>query len=432
MALSRRESHSHHDSLQIYEQGPFSTSLVLVDAVLTGITVQPASSPTACYNLPIPTSALDLIAFSADQTSPDDAHQNDPVFFYLSDNATVPEYVATLIDGNRYVLDVSSNASAASRIALTLSGGESLVIDQTGMHYFDARCGSGSSVLVDGFLGQILPMVNEAPQRMSGRQLDKREMPMTNFTVVVQVEDVIGSQFQGPQVLFGPTPCNFVNRNDTEGWSTYAWSCQHPGLNSSEKQCEGSFQTWLRPNTQPPSAGGQPPGTNGQPSSYLLKFISKAGSSITNLFPALSPPFAKGLNWLSKAESAVVDIAEFGGESICQLLHMNDEYLLVLSDPGISSAHTIGAYVSPPVPVISETMASHTTRNPRDPPRVVQPGATGFPTLTATAFLPTIFGPLLSIFGHGEAAGVAMTGAVPTSSVEVVTVFVPTVTVTDT
>ncbi|KAM7197770.1 hypothetical protein V8F20_006443 [Naviculisporaceae sp. PSN 640] len=372
----------------VYQQEPYSTNLVLPDAVLTEVTVHPSSSPTSCYNLPIPTPALDIVAFSADRASPDATDQDDPVFFYLGENATVPEYVATLIDGERYLLDVSSDACVSSRVALILAEGESLVVDQTGMHYFDSTCGSASSVVVKCFLDQIGPMVDAEFQRMADeRRLNQRAMATTNFTVAVQVEDVIGSLFYGPEVWFGPSQCDYGNRDDFEGWSTHTWSCQHPGENSTEKQCERAFLNWMRPNTTWASSSGQS-------SAYLLHFISKAGPALSNLFPAMSPSFTKGLNWLSKAGSAVVDIAEFGGESICQALHQSDEYFLVLSDPGLSSVHTIGAYVSPPVSIISKTMNSQITNPARAPPRAVQPGVTGFPTVTATEFLPTIFGPL--------------------------------------
>jgi len=439
--------HSHHlgrfihHSSQVFEQGPFSTSLVLVDAVLTDITVQPASSPTSCYRLPIPTSALDLIAFSTGHVSTNAHSANDPVFFYVGGNATVPEYVAAFMDGNRYLLDVSSDAAAASRIALTLSGGESLVFDQSGMHYFDADCNSGSSALVNSFLDQILPMVNNSSQNAAVSRMSKRDMPENNFTVIVQVQDVIGSQLQGPQVSFGPSACTLFGKRDTEGWSTYTWSCQHPGANSSEKQCEASFHSWLRSNNTQ-AAGSGTSNANNELSSYLLRFVSKAGSSITNLFPALSPSLGKGLSWINTAESAVVDVAEFGGESVCRLLHMNDEYFLVLVDPGLSTTHTIGAYVSPPVPVISETLASWTTRKTKEPPRVVQPSATDFVSVTATSFLPAILGSLTGILGGiGGGKGISSTSVASLSSSRATdsgvvggsaesVVLVPTVTVT--
>ncbi|KAK0732400.1 hypothetical protein B0T21DRAFT_195404 [Apiosordaria backusii] len=81
-----------------------TTSIILPNAILTSVVVEPPASPTSCYSLPTPISSLDVIAFAANQITTDSSKASDPVFFYVGNNATSPEYVGTLIDGNRVLL----------------------------------------------------------------------------------------------------------------------------------------------------------------------------------------------------------------------------------------------------------------------------------------------------------------------------------------
>ncbi|KAK3335207.1 hypothetical protein B0T19DRAFT_446945 [Cercophora scortea] len=382
------------ETATIYEQGPFSTSIVLANAVLTGITVQPASSPTSCYSLPTPASSLDIVAFAARQApSSSNTTASNPLFFYLGDNATSPEYVGTLINGTQCLLDISPNASAAGRVALTLSNGESLVFDQTGMHHFDEGCDAVSSVTIANFLSQIMAVVDSPKQSAAAdfRQTRwmKRQVPETNFTVVVQIDDATNGQLLRPQVLFGPSPCTLLTQSEVEGWQTLIWTCQHPGANSSEKTCEAKFHNWFNPDPVAPSIGAGSSNNGTDLFNHLPSFMSKLGHSITNLFPGLSPALLHALSWLKTARRAVLNAAEFGGDELCRVLHAIDEYDLVLSDPGLPSPHTIGVYVSPPVPTISDTMASWTSRITKEPPRGVLPTVTGFPSVTETSFIPS-------------------------------------------
>ncbi|KAK3693421.1 hypothetical protein B0T22DRAFT_420732 [Podospora appendiculata] len=384
------------ETATVFEQGPFSTSIVLANAVLTGITVQPASSPTSCYSLPTPASSLDVIAFAARQASTSsNATASNPLFFYLGDNATSPEYVGTLLNGTQCLLDISPNASAAGRVALMLAGGESLVFDQTGMHHYNGGCDAVSSVTIANFSSQImaivdspdLPTLSDIPQ--TGKM--KRQLPETNFTVVVQIDDAINGQLLKPQVSFGPSPCTLLTQSEVGRWQTLIWTCQRPGANSSEKTCEAKFHNWFNPDPVAPSPGAGSTNNGTDLFNHLPGFMSKLGHSITSLFPGLSPALLQAVGWLKTARRAVLNAAEFGGDELCLVLHAMDEYTLVLSDPGLPTPHTIGVYVSPPVPTISDTMALWTSRITKEPPRAVLPKVTGFPSVTETSFTPVSF-----------------------------------------
>lgn len=378
-------------TLQTPTAYPTTTSIVLSNAILTNVTVQPATSPTSCYELPTPLASLDVVAFSVSHISDTDI---DPVLFYLADNATVPVYVATFIDGHRVLLDVSVNSSTAGRVALAMPRGESIVFDATGIHHFDARCDSVWSVDVDGFLDQITSIVFPLP----GSRLVKSNLRVrddagmdtdadSTFSVTIQVDDFVGNQLMEPQLSFGPTACKLVNQQLGTIWSNFTWDCDFPGANSSVKRCTSAFSSWL----EPPFP--QPEGESSEKSkkdislfNVLPGFLDEACSPIIGLFPNLSQPLGDGLDWISKAHVAVLDAVAGGALAMCSALHQSDQYGLLFSDPGLADTHTVGVYHSPPVSTIVGQVASRTTLMTRDPPRVVIPTVTDFPSVTATSF----------------------------------------------
>ncbi|KAK4160190.1 hypothetical protein QBC43DRAFT_270948 [Cladorrhinum sp. PSN259] len=368
------------------------TNIVLLDAefpVLTSVTVQPPTSPASCYSLPAPTSSLQVIAFSANQISRDGiANANDPVLFYVANNATSPEYVGTFIGGIRILLDLSPGASAAGRVAILLPDDESLVFDPTGVHHYDAGCRAVSSVMIPSFMDQVLsiassPTIHEQGPVSDGyissshsHSLSKREMQSKNFTVQIVVESIIDVELQGPSMWWGPSPCAFVSRTPGEGeWPVFTWTCEYPGRQSAEKKCEEGFHDWLRPGSNSVHATSGIIQSGHDLFQYLPRFLGRVGGSLTNLLADVSPVMQTGMKWLSVARNAVIDVAELGGESACEALHAFDEYKLVMSDAGLTSGpHTVGAYVSPPVDTIVGILAVHTTRMTRAPPRAVVPG----------------------------------------------------------
>ncbi|EAA36354.2 hypothetical protein NCU02908 [Neurospora crassa OR74A] len=133
--------------------------------------------------LPTPPSSLKLIAFEPKATDVD------KIFFYTNNNATSPYYVDTLAHGFRCLLDLSPEALAAGRLAAYLSNGESIIFDETGMHYYGAGCNTTTSVAISNFLAQLAGLPDASPSSgadQRGRRIRKRDLPETNFTVAVQ------------------------------------------------------------------------------------------------------------------------------------------------------------------------------------------------------------------------------------------------------
>ena len=93
------------------------------------------------------------------------------IFFYVGSNATVPEYVGTDLDGSHCLLDISSNALAADRVALALTSGESLVFSQDGMHHFGAACNSASSVAIGDFLDRMVSITRGLDESAGAHEL---------------------------------------------------------------------------------------------------------------------------------------------------------------------------------------------------------------------------------------------------------------------
>lgn len=389
----RRPIRYHDQDLtpQTLTRHPTTTSIVLTNAILTNVTVQPATSPTSCYELPTPIASLDVVAFSVRHISDTDI---DPVLFYLADNATVPVYVATFIDGHRILLDVSANSSTAGRVALAMPRGESIVFDATGIRHFDARCDSVWSVDIDGFLDQITSIAFPLP----GSRLVKSNLRVrddvgvdtdadSTFSVTIQVDDLVGNQLMAPQLSFGPTACKLVKQQLGTEWSNFTWDCDFPGANSSVKRCANAFASWLEPSFPQPEGEGSEKSKKDIPLFNVLPgFLDEACSPIISLFPNLSQPLGDGLDWISKAHVAVLDAVTGGALAMCSALHQSDQYGLFFSDPGLSDTHTVGVYHSPPVSTIVGQVASRTTLMTREPPRVVMPTVTDFPSVTATSF----------------------------------------------
>ncbi|KAK0657772.1 hypothetical protein B0T16DRAFT_314919 [Cercophora newfieldiana] len=381
---------------------PSATSIVLDNAILTGVTIQPASSPSSCYSLPIPTSSLQVIALASNQV-PGSTSDN-PVFFYLSENATIPEYIATFIDGERCVLDVSSNASAAGRVALALAG-ESLIFDETGLHHFDADCTSASSIEINKFLDQITSIAETptSPNNTTGSpilSMRKRDTEGDKFTVTLQVEKEIDGMLKEPQLSFGPSPCPLISRETNKEWGNFTFACQYPGANSSQQACEDSLRAWLQPSSPASSSSGnlELVPDNKKLVASLPQFLDHAGSSLAKLIPNITNSLEQGMSWIKTAKSAAIDVAQLGGSTMCKILHVGVLYEIVFTDPALPAPHTVGVYHSPPVDTLVGTLATHTTQATKEPPRQVVPGV-DLTTVTATTFSLPLIGALTGLFG---------------------------------
>jgi hypothetical protein len=292
------------------------------------------------------------------------------------------------------LLDISTNTCTSNRVAIVVNGGETLVFDDFGLHHFDAGCISVSSVIISNFLSQVAA-VAEAPTNANESDKTAMFMPKTratssvNFTVTIRVDDIVQGQLQRPHLGFGQSPCYLLAKELSNDWGNFTFTCQYPGTYSNEQACVNSFQPWIRRSHASQLSDrdlGVTPLGGSQPMGNLPRFIDRAGAPLARLLSNLSQPLLGGMGWLSAAQSAALKAAEFGSDAMCRLLHLEDQYEIVFSDPGLASPHTIGVYGSPPVPTIVGTVASRTTRMTRMPPRVVNPTVTDFPTVTGTSF----------------------------------------------
>lgn len=373
---------------------PVSTCIDLGAATLTGITIQPSSSPARCYQLPTPLSALEPMALPVNQILDTDA--TDPVFFYVGDNGTAPQYLGSLIGSSSCLLDLSYEASCAGRLAMTLPGGHSLVFDRSGIQIFGSACDAVSTLSIDNFWQQVVDITGIPPLYFPSRQLRRRSQAETNFTVQVQVDKASASILQSPEVDFGQSPCHFQAAIPGDQYDTMSWTCQYPGPLSGEKQCEAAFNAWLS------NAPDDPVGSPGNLSDFLniiSPFLSQAGSPIASLLPReLSDTVLQGLQWLgSTAQGVAAEAVELSGMSICQVIHAADEYNLVLYGNTLVGTRTMGAYVTLPTQTIVANLVNTPREQPtREPPRIVQPDVTTFPIQTDSTFWPLIFPPSLS------------------------------------
>jgi hypothetical protein len=132
----------------------YSTCIDLGAATLTGVTIKPVSSPSTCYQFPTPLTALMPVALPLHQILDTDA--TDLVFFYVGDNGIVPKYLGNPVASYTPLLDLSSEASSAGHLAMTLPGKALLVIDGFGVHIFKPGCTTVSSLSIDNFWQQVL------------------------------------------------------------------------------------------------------------------------------------------------------------------------------------------------------------------------------------------------------------------------------------
>ncbi|KAH8887163.1 hypothetical protein GQ53DRAFT_809200 [Thozetella sp. PMI_491] len=412
------------------------TNLVLPgNAVLSGVTVHAASSPSSCYSLPTPTASLDAIPYQNSEQYFSDGESNrgdaqDPVLFYMAENATSPQYVSSTVNGSRILLDLSSEAASCGHIALAFPDGRSLVFNNAGMHLYHNGCSSVSSVSIANFTDQLTSIGALPDTPPCRREIFKRQVQETNFTVEVRVNTTSDPSAMQPNMTFGQSPCEFLSRVLSTDADICSWSCQVPGEFSKEKQCERSFSSWMNG-----TSGSSIPSPKNVSDllDYMTPFLQKAGASIGNVFPVLTPLLNHVVPFLYTTQRAVANAINFGGMAICKLLHQNDEYDLVMLIAGKPNPYTVGAFVTPPDTTISANLVPPTTSPTREPGRTMHPGQTGFPLISILPS-PLLSGLLTSAIPGLPTAGIPglPTVGIPGLPPERVEDVVQTVTVTET
>lgn len=368
---------------------PLTTQIPFGIAALTGVTVHQPSSPTSCYSLPTPVSALTPVALPLNQIlqDVDTSGISDPVFFYLGSNGTLPHYLGTFIGGSQSLLDLSEEASRSGRLAITIPGGSSLVIDRSGFHLFSPDCVSTTSLNVESFWAQIVnlttaPAIPPLQPRLLGKRAIQDEAP---FVVQVRVEK--NTETVQPSVLFGQSPCDLQGTTPGPNFDTMIYNCQYPGGNSTQKQCERAFTAWLRNSPVDPTGA---PGNLSDFLNLVSPFLAQSGSSIAALLPQtgnLNGIISRTLQWVGTTAQAVANQAiELSGLSLCAALHVTDEYELTFRNSTV--IHTIGAFVQLPTDTFVMDLVSSKPTPTQEPPRAQQPGITNFPVVTGRSFPP--------------------------------------------
>ena len=70
---------------------------------------------------------------------------------YLGPNGTSASYVGVMINGSNYLYDFTD----PNKTAITSEKGNSMVINQTGVYFFGANCGSAVAINIPDFADQI-------------------------------------------------------------------------------------------------------------------------------------------------------------------------------------------------------------------------------------------------------------------------------------
>lgn len=364
---------------------PVSTHIPFGATTMSGVTVHPASSPTSCYQLPTAVSALTPMALPLNQIL-ETSDTMEPVFFYVGGNGTTPQYLGTFIGNSQSLLDLSDAASSAGRLAMTLPGGERLVVERGGIHLFGQGCDSVHSLSVESFWAQIVNITGTPSSSPPSQRLGKRAaQDETPFTVHVQVDK--GTEAFQQAVVFGQSPCQIQGTTPGSQYDTMVYTCQYPGVNSGEKQCEAAFRAWL---SNSPTDPNGVPGNLSDFLNIISPFLSQSNSAIASLLPReLQGTVSQALQWLGTTGQAVANEAiELGGLSLCTVLHAADENDLTFHNGSVAT-HTMGAFVRPPTGTLTLDLQNTPRAAPtREPPRVHQPNIGNFPMFTESAFTP--------------------------------------------
>jgi hypothetical protein len=368
---------------------PLTTQVPFGVAALTGVTVHPPSSPTSCYSLPTAVSALTPVALPLNQILQDTSTSgpSDPVFFYLGKNGTLPHYLGTFIGGSQSLLDLSEEASRSGRLAITIPGGSSLVVDRSGFHLFSPHCLSVTSLNVASFWAQMVNLTTTPVTPPTTPQLLGKRAIQDEAAFVVQVRVEKNSETLQPSVVFGQSPCDLQGTTPGPNFDTMIYSCPYPGTNSTEKQCERAFTAWL--GTSPIDSTGAPRNLSDF-LNLISPFLAQSGSGVAALLPQtdnLNDIISQSLQWVGTTAQAVANQAiELGGLSLCAALHATDEYELAFRNSAVT--HTIGAFVQLPTDTFVMDLVSLKPAPTQEPPRAQQPGMTDFPVVTGQSFLP--------------------------------------------
>jgi hypothetical protein len=356
-----------------------TTNLILGAVTLTGSTIRAASTPSLCYHLPTSTSDLQMVAVR-DPIAPPEL--SNILFLYMSNSSDVPYYVGAYVNGLRYLVDVSGMSDPFD-LGVVLPGGGSMAIAGDTISLFSPTCTSVTSITIANFLQQLVSF----PRGLIGRQNEKLQKRVShNFTVFVEIDSDIDNDEFKPTMSFGAGSCDFFSLDFGAMFNTWSWNCQFPGIGSPKAECQALLSSMLDP--YPNTTRGAEPFNL---LAYLAPFLGTSADQIAGLFPLTSPPLSIALDWLGRAFSKTKAALQYGSESICDIVHANETYELVVQDGGPFGTHTIGNFGNvPPTSILVDlATASPNAATSQEPPRQVAPNAT-LTTETVSTYPPTM------------------------------------------
>lgn len=160
---------------------------------------------------------------------------------FLSENGTEAKYVAGVgEDDIKYIFDVSN----PNRFAIMDDKGNSFYLDDSGIHVATSDCSLVLDLEIENFKGQVTELTGKSFTR---RTVEKRFVN-TKFDVALDLRDICDNPVTDiPSLGVGATPCELISEHFSTGESD--WSCQFPGEESKELQCENSVKQILNPLT---------------------------------------------------------------------------------------------------------------------------------------------------------------------------------------
>ncbi|KAI8168246.1 hypothetical protein K4K49_000872 [Colletotrichum sp. SAR 10_70] len=211
------------------------------DSAFTGISIVASQNASTCYTLPSPTESLH-------ESKLDTQGKTAPYIdaFYLDNTTNSVKYIRLMNESTSdpILIDVSDPA----KLAIIDKDGDTLSVDNQGLHFASAGCSPKIDVFISGFFSQINSLTNStctSAGRLfdtpSGRPLEKRQT--SAFDVLLRLKDQCGNAARDElpvAVSLGDNPCAVVPK---EG--DFVATCTWPGGSGPAGDCETSVEQTL-------------------------------------------------------------------------------------------------------------------------------------------------------------------------------------------
>ncbi|KAH7344230.1 hypothetical protein BKA66DRAFT_614888 [Pyrenochaeta sp. MPI-SDFR-AT-0127] len=326
----------------------------------SGVNLKGFTSRSACSTLPAPTASLQAIPIPTTQET------SQLQSFLFSQDGNKVQYLSVKgDDGKIYIIDYSQRG----KLGIADTEGNTMYIDETGVHFSNADCSMGVDVNIDEFLSQAeyqSPLLN-TEQQPSARLL--KRFVNKDFVAIAELKNQCQNPVTKltPSLSVGPTSCELSDSKD----GRFTFKCQFPGEKSDEMQCEDSVNAYM--------LGGVVAGATGSKIKFkdLAKLLFQAAekimgraalygaivgagvlapAAVTSFVLAASTFISTGITVITIVDVllSVVNAATKNGvaEYICMLKH-KDKFPLPLTLIAGASSAILGRINSLPSPSFS-------------------------------------------------------------------------------